>query len=126
MVQIDTHDPDGRRVADTQWRRGLLRDQSAVLEQRLRELGGSRSKHNAEFQERWIAALAEIDGLRTALETRGVIEQAKGMIMLTLKVDEDAAFEVLTRRSQASGEKLVAVARDVVARGSATGSLSTN
>lgn len=64
------------------------------------------------------AALAEVDGLRVAMQTRGVIEQAKGMIMVALKVDEDAAFDVLVARSQTSHKKLIDVARDVVLAGS--------
>lgn len=59
----------------------------------------------------------ELAGLRTAMATRGVIEQAKGMVMLTLKIDADAAFEVLVKRSQATNTKLVDVAREIVASG---------
>lgn len=51
------------------------------------------------------------------METRAVIEQAKGMIMLTLKIDADAAFKVLAQRSQVSHTKLVEIAREVVAAG---------
>lgn len=60
-------------------------------------------------------ALAEIEGLRTAMETRAVIEQAKGMIMVTLKLDPDAAFEVLVDRSQRTHTKLHEVAAEMVA-----------
>ena len=56
----------------------------------------------------------EIEGLRTALETRGVIEQAKGMLMLQRHCDAAEAFDVMVRLSQKSGKKLVDVARTVV------------
>jgi AmiR/NasT family two-component response regulator len=56
-------------------------------------------------------------GMVAAMDTRAVIEQAKGMIMITLKVDADAAFEVLVRRSQNSHVKLAEVAAEIVATG---------
>lgn len=59
-------------------------------------------------------ALAELDGLRTAMKTRGVIERAKGMLMASLGIDDTAAFEVLRRLSQRSNRKLVDIAREVV------------
>lgn len=59
-------------------------------------------------------ALAEIDGLRAAMEHRAVIEQAKGMIMAAIKVDAHAAFEVLVHRSQRSHTKLHEVAAGIV------------
>ena len=39
-------------------------------------------------------------------EARGVIEQAKGMLMLIYRLDEDAAFELLKWRSQETNTKL--------------------
>lgn len=60
------------------------------------------------------AALDEIAGLRVAMQTRAVIEQAKGMIMFAFGQDEQDAFEVLVRRSQETHVKLVDVARAVV------------
>lgn len=57
----------------------------------------------------------ELAGLRTAMETRGVIEQAKGMLMLHRRCDSDAAFEVLVELSQTSHRKLVDVAGTLVA-----------
>ncbi|HVT21708.1 MAG TPA: ANTAR domain-containing protein [Mycobacteriales bacterium] len=67
--------------------------------------------------ERARVAEEDLAGLRTAMDTRAVIEQAKGMIMITLKVDADAAFEVLVRRSQTSHVKLSDVAQEIVAKG---------
>lgn len=39
-------------------------------------------------------------------EARGVIEQAKGMLMLIYRINEDAAFELLKWRSQETNTKL--------------------
>ncbi len=67
--------------------------------------------------ERARVAEEDLAGLRTAMDTRAVIEQAKGMIMVTLKVDAEAAFEVLVRRSQTSHVKLSDIAQEIVAKG---------
>lgn len=60
------------------------------------------------------AALDEVAGLRKALATRAVIEQAKGIIMHRHDVDEHAAFALLVQISQRTHVKLQAVAHDVV------------
>ena len=73
--------------------------------------GGDASAHGLADLD-W--ALAELDGLRTAMATRGIIEQAKGVLIATLGIDATAAFEVLTQMSQRSHRKLVEVAREVV------------
>jgi GAF domain-containing protein len=52
--------------------------------------------------------------LTMAMESRAVIEQAKGVLMASHKVDADGAFELLRQRSQHSNRKLRDVARDVV------------
>jgi AmiR/NasT family two-component response regulator len=52
------------------------------------------------------------DELRHAMETRAVIEQAKGMLMLIHRVSEDAAMQRLIVESQNTNTKL----RDVAAR----------
>lgn len=56
----------------------------------------------------------ELDGLRIAMRNRGLIEQAKGMLMLRLQVDEDEAFDYLRTLSNQTNRKLVEVASDVV------------
>ena len=53
--------------------------------------------------------------LQEALETRIVIEQAKGVLMATEGIDADAAFERLKGRSQRSNRKLRLVAEEIVA-----------
>ena len=47
-------------------------------------------------------------------EHRGVIEQAKGMLMLVYGLDEDAAFDLLRWRSQSTNVKLRRLAEHVV------------
>lgn len=53
--------------------------------------------------------------LQEALETRVVIEQAKGILMASERLDADAAFERLKARSQRTNRKLRLVAEEVVA-----------
>ncbi len=52
----------------------------------------------------------EISGLRTALASRDVIGQAKGIVMLLAHVDADRAFALLSRLSQDTNSKLIDVA----------------
>ena len=42
-----------------------------------------------------------------AAKHRAVIEQAKGMLMLTYRIDADTAFELLRRHSQTTDELVV-------------------
>lgn len=52
--------------------------------------------------------------LETALTSRAVIDQAKGMIMVTLKCDADQAFAHLVRMSSTRNEKVRDMARRMV------------
>jgi GAF domain-containing protein len=58
---------------------------------------------------------ARVRQLQEALDTRVVIEQAKGVLMERLKCSPDAAFEALKSQSQRQNRKLRLVAADVVA-----------
>lgn len=82
-----------------------------------REAGGQACTHAAEVVEMQ-HALAEVEseiaGLRTAMATRAVIEQAKGMLMAQRHIDADAAFAVLVSLSQTTHRKLVDVAAVLV------------
>jgi hypothetical protein len=51
---------------------------------------------------------------RSALATRDIIGQAKGMVMERFKIDAVQAFELLKRLSQSSNTPLMAVARQLV------------
>ncbi|MGY1741545.1 MULTISPECIES: ANTAR domain-containing protein [unclassified Blastococcus] len=53
--------------------------------------------------------------LRIAMESRSVIEQAKGVLMAQQGVDADQAFEILRAASQRSNRKLREIAAGVVA-----------
>lgn len=62
------------------------------------------------------ALRTENDQLRTALLTRIVIEQAKGMVAERLDMEVDEAFERLRREARNRRMKLHALAAAVVAR----------
>jgi GAF domain-containing protein len=55
-----------------------------------------------------------VEQLRTAIASRDVIGQAKGILMARLDLDADAAFEVLRDRSQRTNRKLREVAAELV------------
>jgi response regulator NasT len=54
---------------------------------------------------------AEADGLRQALDDRKTMEQAKGIVMHRLRLDEPAAYQRLRQLSSHRNEKLIALAR---------------
>lgn len=56
----------------------------------------------------------EVTDLREALESRKVIEKAKGILMRRLNLTEDEAFRRLQRQSQESNRKLAQVAEAIV------------
>jgi PAS domain-containing protein len=56
----------------------------------------------------------EIAGLRRAMRTRGLIEQAKGMLAERFSCDPEEAFGYLSRLSQDANVRVVDIAADVV------------
>jgi len=58
---------------------------------------------------------ARVEDLRSAMESRAAIEQAKGVIIASTGCDEDAAFALLVQESQHTNRKLRDVARELVA-----------
>ena len=61
------------------------------------------------------ARLSEkVEQLEGALERRGIIERAKGILMERHSVSERAAFELLRDQSRATGRRVVEVAQAVV------------
>lgn len=52
---------------------------------------------------------AEVSGLRRAMQTQAVIEQAKGMLMMRFGLTADAAFALLVRLSQDNNRKVSAI-----------------
>ncbi|NLG56548.1 MAG: GAF and ANTAR domain-containing protein [Rhodococcus sp.] len=59
-------------------------------------------------------AYAELAGLKKAMATRAVIEQAKGIVMSLQRIGADEAFEVLVTNSQHENIKLAALAQRIV------------
>ena len=62
------------------------------------------------------AALTEA-GLETALRSRDVIGQAKGIVMARGRMTENMAFDVLTKLSQDRNQKLTALAAEIAESG---------
>jgi AmiR/NasT family two-component response regulator len=60
----------------------------------------------------------DMTNLRLALESRDLIGQAKGVIMVTMRCSPDRAFELLVAQSQAENRKLVEVAAEIASRAS--------
>src|SRR6185295_14758308 len=56
----------------------------------------------------------KVEQLESALERRGVIERAKGILMERHSVSERDAFELLRDHSRASGRRVVEVAQSVL------------
>ncbi|WP_290056852.1 ANTAR domain-containing response regulator [Amycolatopsis solani] len=65
---------------------------------------------------RYVEARDTADHLRTALTSRSVIDQAKGMLMAIRQIDAEAAFALLVEQSQQENVKLREVAERFVAR----------
>ena len=63
----------------------------------------------------------ELANLKIAMQTRAVIEQAKGILMERYNLDQDRAIAVLTRASQNSNTKLRDVASELVTTGALVG-----
>jgi transcriptional regulator with GAF, ATPase, and Fis domain len=58
----------------------------------------------------------EATGLAKAIESRSVIEQAKGVIMATTACSADEAFHLLREQSQLENRKLREIAQEIVER----------
>jgi GAF domain-containing protein len=69
-----------------------------------------------------VADARDLNHITTALDSRDVIGQAKGILMERLKITADQAFGVLSRLSQRSNVKLRDVARNLVETGEMPGS----
>jgi GAF domain-containing protein len=73
--------------------------------------GGSAVVNAAVFRE----CREMIDNLHTALESRALIEQAKGILEAKLGVTPEQAFRLLNRMSQNSNRKVRLIAADLIA-----------
>ncbi|WP_369139898.1 GAF and ANTAR domain-containing protein [Modestobacter versicolor] len=67
-------------------------------------------------------ATDDVTNMRKAMESRSVIEQAKGILMERFKVTAEQAFTLLTHASQRSNVKLRDVAEELTATGLLRGS----
>lgn len=56
----------------------------------------------------------EVDNLRDALETRKLVERAKGILMRRLSLTEEEAFRRMQRRSQNENKKLGEIAQAII------------
>ncbi|GGM13738.1 transcriptional regulator [Nakamurella endophytica] len=68
-----------------------------------------------------VQAGQDLAGMRAAMASRAVIEQAKGILMERNGITADEAFTVLTRASQRANTKLRDVARQLVSTGTLPG-----
>jgi AmiR/NasT family two-component response regulator len=84
-------------------------------DRRVGELFGVRAGPVVSNARAYWSAAALSRNLSAALETRGVIEQAKGVLVVTLRITPDEAFEELRRRSQAENRKVNDLAAEIVA-----------
>jgi len=89
-------------------------------EQLCQAFAGQASIVVANAQAYW-AAFELSQNLSKAMESRAVIEQAKGVLIATYRMDANAAFDLLRQRSQQTNHKLRDVALDVVNQASGAG-----
>ncbi|GAB3991047.1 GAF and ANTAR domain-containing protein [Nocardioides marmoraquaticus] len=61
-----------------------------------------------------VAASQKISQLERALDTRSIIGQAMGILMVTYRLDDKGAFDFLAKLSQTSNTRLAEVARRLV------------
>ena len=63
---------------------------------------------------------AKVENLTLAMEHRGTIGQARGIVMATYGISGDAALAVMIKLSQSSSRKLWEIAENIVADFEAT------
>jgi GAF domain-containing protein len=94
-------------------------DHEAAFDEHDELLGGVFATHAMAVISNAVAywrAVDETKNLTIALESRGVIERAKGILMAGSKLTADEAFDLLRRASQRENRKLHAIAEDIVNR----------
>lgn len=95
---------------------GRQDDGFAELEAQLLELYTAAVEAVLRVYHRYLRARDTTEHLRTALTSRAVIDQAKGMLMAIRRIDADDAFALLVEQSQRENTKLRDVAERFVAR----------
>ncbi|MHA3701168.1 ANTAR domain-containing protein [Jatrophihabitans sp. YIM 134969] len=71
----------------------------------------------AHWRQRALQAETDVAGLRSAMPHQQRIGAAVGILMSTMRVTDDAAFQLLVQASQSQNRKLRAIAEDVVLTG---------
>lgn len=89
---------------------GAFRDTSQDLAVLFAAQGGTAVRNAALYQ----ACRKMVDGLHTALGSRAVIEQAKGILQAKLGVPAEDAFRLLSRKSQDTNRKVRDLAAELV------------
>lgn len=89
---------------------GPLTDEQAAIGQMFADVASAFIVHAREDDHRAMLNRQ----LQTALDSRILIEQAKGYVMARLGVDADSAFEVLRRHARNNSRKLHDVAQDIL------------
>ena len=87
----------------------------ADLDERLLILYATAVEAVLRVYQRYASARETTEQLRSALVTRGVIDQAKGILMAVRGIDADEAFAVLVSQSQREHVKLREVAESFIA-----------
>lgn len=95
---------------------GRQDDGFAEIEAQLLELYTAAVEAVFRVYHRYVHARETAEHLRTALSSRAVIDQAKGMLMAIRQIDADDAFALLVEQSQRENTKLREVAEQFVAR----------
>ncbi len=111
--QLFLHRNDGDRLGAL----ALYGSQPAAFDERATELGEVFAAHCAAV----LASSIAHEGARTALESRDVIGQAKGILMVRHKLSAAEAFDLLRRTSQSQHVKLRELAQLVAQTGALPG-----
>jgi response regulator NasT len=61
------------------------------------------------------AMKSELDSVKTQLSERKIVEKAKGILMKSAKLTEDAAYRALRKQAMDRNLQIVEVARQVIA-----------
>ncbi|MFP5379655.1 MAG: ANTAR domain-containing response regulator [Vicinamibacteria bacterium] len=106
VVLLGSHDPDFLRSAAERGIDGFARPQFEQEVQGAIELALKRHADRRRLAE-------QVEQLESALQSRGTIERAKGILMERHGIDERAAFELLRGQARRSGRRVLEIARAV-------------
>jgi hypothetical protein len=112
---------DDSHSADTERRDQLHVEELGRRDQlHVDEIGRRDQEHVDELGRRDEIHLEAIAHLSTALESRDLIGQAKGVIIATMGCSSDEAFRLLKEQSQHENRKVVDIAAEIVGRAQRT------